>query len=61
MRKDKGIEITKDGPIDKVLSGPQLMYHRHRGFSQFLRMKDYNDRVDQWWKDKKKSEKSEKK
>ena len=54
MRKDKGIEITKDGPIDKVLSGPQLMYHRHRGFSQFFRMKDYNDRVDQWWKDKKK-------
>lgn len=61
MIKDKPIVITKDGPIDKVLKGPQLMFHRHMGFSAFHRMKDHNKRVDQWWEDRKKMKKSEKK
>jgi len=60
MRNNKGIEITKDGPIDKVLKGPQLMFHRHMGFSSFYRMKEHNKRVDQWWEDRKKMKKSEK-
>lgn len=60
MRNNKGIEITKDGPIDKVLKGPQLMFHRHMGFSSFYRMKEHNKQVDQWWEDRKKMKKSEK-
>ncbi len=49
IQTNKLLKFSKDGPIYKACLEPQLMLHRHMGFSSFYKNKQRNQRLHEDW------------
>ena len=45
----KPLEYAKDSPLVKACHAPQLMLHRHMGFSSWSKNRETNKRVQEEW------------
>ena len=45
----KPLEYAKDSPLVKACHAPQLMLHRHMGFSSWSKNRETNKRIAEQW------------